>query len=309
MSLHRFLSVLALVFLLSLPGSAWNKKGHIMIARMAWGMLDSGTQKALDRILAKHPASYVRDVEEPMARNRFEAASSWPDQPDIALRGPLHDAHFIDIPVVQGKVSVHLAPVKTDLLRTFPRVLANATHPQSSEGQRAENLSRVIHLLGDAHQPLHCAALVNARHPAGDRGGNDCLVLRPAAEGGRKRSPRVIKLHALWDAGVGIWYEDDKRVNLDAVARSILRMGPEASQVGDLNPRTWADESHKLAGTVVYGPLQFGRTIAFSDQDCGLYALDETYLRKARRVCRLRMHTAAHRLARLSKQRFGQAAL
>jgi hypothetical protein len=41
---------------------------------------------------------------------------------------------------------------------------------------RAAQLSFLIHLIGDMHQPLHCASFFGPGYPKGDRGGNDFYV-------------------------------------------------------------------------------------------------------------------------------------
>ena len=48
----------------------------------------------------------------------------------------------------------------------------------------------LIHYIGDIHQPLHMAALVDERFPAGDKGGNSYLL---------KNHYSSPELHAVWD--------------------------------------------------------------------------------------------------------------
>ena len=49
-------------------------------------------------------------------------------------------------------------------------------------------IRNLIHMMGDAHQPLHCESLYSTKFPNGDRGGNSFLI-----KGNDKN------LHALWD--------------------------------------------------------------------------------------------------------------
>ena len=54
----------------------------------------------------------------------------------------------------------------------------------------------IIHYVGDVHQPLHSAALVDSKYPSGDRGGNSESI--PSKDG-------VGNLHAVWDSVLYTW--------------------------------------------------------------------------------------------------------
>jgi S1/P1 Nuclease len=86
----------------------------------------------------------------------------------------------------------------------------------ASTQDKAEKMSWLIHLVGDVHQPLHCATLVNSLYPApqGDRGGNEFFV-RVSATG----SPQ--KLHSLWDGLLGSGTAADARLTRSALNNAI----------------------------------------------------------------------------------------
>jgi hypothetical protein len=48
----------------------------------------------------------------------------------------------------------------------------------TEEQAKSVALRFLIHYVGDIHQPLHCATLLDSTHPTGDRGGNN-IVLKP----------------------------------------------------------------------------------------------------------------------------------
>ena len=52
-------------------------------------------------------------------------------------------------------------------------------------------LRLIIHYVGDVHQPLHAAALVDSKYPSGDQGGNAEKI--PSKDG-------VSDLHFVWDS-------------------------------------------------------------------------------------------------------------
>ncbi len=68
--------------------------------------------------------------------------------------------------------------------------IAKTSNPALAAPDRAVALAWVLHLTGDAHQPLHSSGRVTSREPKGDRGGNDFAL-------GDLESPN---LHALWDS-------------------------------------------------------------------------------------------------------------
>ena len=97
----------------------------------------------------------------------------------------------------------------------------------------------VVHLVGDVHQPLHCA---ERNH---DKGGNSRLVFYP---GERK----AVNLHSVWDT----WLLRDVigRQRIAAVAdgmgKTIAAEQRKAWAKG--TPRQWAEESHAVAVRVAY---------------------------------------------------------
>lgn len=58
--------------------------------------------------------------------------------------------------------------------------------------------------MGDVHQPLHTAALLDDilfPPPDGDQGGNKFRI----------RGANVTNLHSFWDSGAGLWAADPER--------------------------------------------------------------------------------------------------
>merc|ERR1719203_1069907 len=79
-----------------------------------------------------------------------------------------------------------------------------------------------IHMMGDAHQPLHVAEgffndtqYGNLKN--GDRGGNEIKVTT--------NWPGVVHLHGLWDSGIGLYMESWP---LDSTGRETLTSNASA---------------------------------------------------------------------------------
>lgn len=113
----------------------------------------------------------------------------------------------------------------------------------STPADKAIALSWLLHLVGDAHQPLHAAGFFSRAFPESDRGGNHFFVQPPG------RQP--VKLHAYWDGALG-----RSEVLRTAVNRAIeLRTAhPQESlpEVGTMDPTRWLLESFELAKDKAY---------------------------------------------------------
>jgi S1/P1 Nuclease len=155
----------------------------------------------------------------------------------------------------------------------FRRVLASA----SADGLKSYDLSWLLHLVGDVHQPLHCATRVSTAEPGGDAGGNkvklSCMGCGP-------------ELHAFWDDVLGTSKVLDKVIQF---GKSLPP--PPASFAAKVNENDWIAESFAAAKQTAYsGPVQAGD---------GPFSLTEAYKASAQAVAKERVALAGARLATL----------
>jgi hypothetical protein len=196
-----------LVFLLATSARtwAWSSPGHIVIAAIAYRELSADDKKAVSELLTHHPAySKWKQAFKPQAFSFdldtyiFMRASTWPD--DIRETGNHYDHpkwHYVNYPLNPPKFAVKPSPsTKNDLLFGIAQCQEVLQNSEDSLEVRAAYLSWLIHLVGDAHQPLHCVTFISSDYsaPQGDKGGN-LFYVRPATKG--------VKLHAIWDQGLG----------------------------------------------------------------------------------------------------------
>jgi hypothetical protein len=312
--------------------SAWNAVGHMAVGKLAYDRLSSEEQAVLTAVLAEHPhyeqylsANRPDDVE-PGAWAAMRAGV-WPDwirpprrfEGDPAQhpvyrfhRGPWH---YVNFPYIAGQSSDALPakslPAATDIIRQIPLCLrfSGATievdrdaEPGLTAAQnRAVRLCWLIHLVGDLHQPLHAASLIDERRLPGpehdDQGGN---LLAVRVEIGAFPT----RLHGFWDQLPGT----------DNHPASVLRLVDELGRDAKLQPdqlpelnadddvRTWTAESY--AAAVKYAYLNGELPTAVWD-DSRPPAVDDVpilpvgYERTARDMARRRLVVAAHRLAEL----------
>ena len=161
---------------------------------------------------------------------------------------------------------------------------ALASHDTSDE-VKSYDLVWLIHLVGDAHQPLHASSHFTRAHPHGDDGGSlvriNCEVGCSAAD-----------LLAFWDDVLG-------------PSGEIMRLAVEAAQKLSAPPsdlaeiaseEEWVRESFEVAKAVVYtAPIDDGR---------GPFTLTDEYKAKARTVAEQRIALAGARLAALLNAAF-----
>ena len=119
------------------------------------------------------------------------------------------------------------------------------------DADRALDLAWIIHLVGDAHQPLHNSARITPQDPQGDRGGNSFQM--------QGLYPRN-NLHAFWDAQVGMnvpWLGGDanEAAYVGSIAARVERRYTPGWARSRLLPdayETWSREGLRLAESSLY---------------------------------------------------------
>lgn len=254
-------SVLALCLTGLVPASAnaWGSKGHRIIAQLTWTYLSQAEQEEIKRLL---------EGEE------FVSASTWADEikPKRLKEGAWH---FVAIPV-GSSFREHRDCEGDDCLvekiEEFKKDLAN---PRKSTGARREALKYLIHLVGDIHQPLHCA---NNR----DEGGNQ----RAVSFFGNSSN-----LHKVWDidmierTGLG----EGRYVEILSTRGYSIDYPGEIAQ--------WANESNGVARQYAY---------RFSNSQSENNALGLSYYRYCLPAVDLQLARAGIRLKLLLQEALGE---
>lgn len=254
----------------------------MLIALIAYDALTPEKQDALTSLLEAHPrfAGDLAPAVPPTlvtrgerARWLFAHAATWPD----VIRGQVeydHGTwHYVNLPLelraqhlsgcrqarrelpaslrriaevdaerrARGEPAI---PSGDSIAVALPRNRQTLADPTAPREARALALTWVLHLVADAHQPLHGVALfTRQRFVTGDRGGNDILL---GARG---------SLHRVWDGLLG---EDTSLAGLDVALgelrrdRNRTRGAQGAATVLDVD--TWIDEDCELARRAVYVP-------------------------------------------------------
>jgi len=303
--------VIAAVLALSFPfkAMAWWDEGHMQIAAVAYDRLSPETREKADALIRLNPEyqNWVAGVPDRLKpQYAFVRAAVWADDIKSLVAGYTDEGdtansptagrnigyvdsfkhaywHFKDIPYfVEGMTEAETDPVN---LETQIVVLKDGLSATSGlpDSVRSYDLVWLLHLVGDAHQPLHATALVSKAFKKGDQGGNS-IEVKPA-------SGQVVKLHAYWDGIFGGYSPPYGAIKDGLIDKNIKLPEPNATRAAISDPAEWLKESRQKAIDFVYvAPVGF---------DKGPYELDRAYETNARNVAREQAAVAAARLANL----------
>jgi len=310
------LRIPAILFLLLIAAgtakqaSAWNDRGHMTVAYIAYKKLKPAKRDRVDALLKMNPkyseweATINQQIPNASPRDKnlliFMIAATWADQikrdkayiSDGSDRGNRPDGspdptrntgyddmlmhkywHFIDTPFSTDGTALPSSPTPNiqDRIALFRRVLAS----DSPDSLKSYDLSWLLHLIGDMHQPLHCSTRVSNADPLGDAGGN--LVKLDCAK---------CELHFFWDDLLGT---NSELKTVKNAARKIPKAN--AALPKKMDEKVWVEEGFEASKQYVYVP-----PIEASD---GPFTLNEAYKEAAKRFAKERVAVAGARLANL----------
>jgi len=318
------LGSLALITLASLavPSTvlAWDDFGHMEVAAVAFKHLKTKTKARVAALLKLNPryGNWIVGASE-SARERvaFLRAATWADaiksdgqyrqdkqtDPTAAQNIGYSDLsrhgywHYVDLPFSPDGTPLEQPkpPNAATQIAAF-RVALSA--PGTTDEVKSYDLVWLLHLVGDVHQPLHCASRFDAEDPGGDQGGNTVKVTgnsqTPVCD-----DPRFCpfgppdKLHSFYDAITGSGYATD----LPAKAAAALPK-PDPQKAAIRDEQIWIQEGFALAQSAIYvAPIGIGR---------GPFTITPAYQAAATQLGQQRIALAGVRLANLLNDSLGK---
>ncbi|MCP3475837.1 S1/P1 nuclease [Bradyrhizobium sp. CCGUVB1N3] len=307
----RFLIALGCAVLFGSSANAWNNFGHMEAAALAWSQLTPAAKQEATRLLKLNP-QYDGWIQGVPASQRdqvaFVKAATWPDQikslsdyhndgdrnGDVAPQTPEASQnigyadhfrhkywHFIDEPFSTDGTPLQQAqsPNAQTQVAVFKKTLADKT---ASDDVRSYDLSWLLHLIGDLHQPLHATSRFTHAEQDGDAGGNDVKISCTKCGSARE-------LHAFWDGLLGPTSAPPQDA-IDAAAD--LRIVDS----GSTDENDWIQESFEIAKSSVYAPPIRGGD--------GPYKLTQAYQSRAHRIANQRIALAGARIAAILNDAF-----
>jgi hypothetical protein len=294
------------------PLWGWDAPGHELVATIAFQRLNPKAKKAV--------IDLAREMVNPDQPYDAISLACWMDDlrrnPAMPYHGMFLSWHFIDIGIDPGDPQPSFEPGDDDethgnVVQALKRaivVLEGGADPYVTT--RAMACAMVMHLVGDIHQPLHCATkyFVSGGREHQDAGGNKEQVLNgpPGAAS--------FNLHAFWDSAWRASFDEatgdvvlDPQFqeeglhhpqNVSLLAQNLAQQTRFPNADLDTNVDQWARESNDLARTFVYPEL----TVTDSKKYC---RLSSVYVAKANALARQRLVLAAYRLATLLNNTLG----
>ena len=198
---------------------AWGTRAHRIVAHVATTQLSPQTQQKVAEIINSRSLATIADDADHWRKTRPET-SPW-HYVNIPLEAPNYDPRR-DCPNGNCVISA---------IAKYRALVADRTSPIEA---RQEALAFLVHLVADAHQPLHC---INNN----DRGGNDVTVTFFGTP---------TNLHAVWDNGLLLRTHLGERAYTHRLITWLASQNLETLQRG--TPVDWVLEAHTLARTHAY---------------------------------------------------------
>lgn len=169
--MNKILLAAALITSTAIQALAWGQKGHDITASIAQQHLTPATQAAVDSLLDGRSMVYWA--------NWLDNASN---TPEYAYSKTWHYKN------IDAGVDYDMTPLNTqgDVVTALQKQYTILTDPKADKNAKNLALKIMIHLAGDAHQPMHVGH-------ATDRGGNGWPV---------KFFRDNTNLHSLWDGAL-----------------------------------------------------------------------------------------------------------
>jgi len=298
-----------LLLLLPLPVYAWNAAGHRLVAAIAWDQLDEASRSEVSQLVRAHPdyARWLKRAGEKewsgneTARAAFVESSTWPD--DIRKDRRFYDAnrdqatelipgfpdmerhrdwHFVNrsldgVPLDPSLQETERGQLDRQL-EVLPALLGSRT---ANLRDRAYALPWIVHLVGDAHQPLHACARPETE---------DLQEDRISVTHSYRSRPQSTTLHAFWDDLPGPpWLRGER---LDAAYSALLAHYPRPIPSPS---KGWIEESWQIAKHRAYPPRTGNQ-----------YAISAEFMDESRDTANRRVTEAGYRLADLLREALRQ---
>ncbi|SEG66553.1 S1/P1 nuclease [Sphingobacterium lactis] len=200
---------------------AWGMTGHRVISEIAEKHLSRKAKRNIERLIGHQKIAYW---------------SNWADfiksSPDTLLlkTGSWHFLNTLgNLTHAQFLVELQNSP-EQNLYKAYKRVRQDVVNKELTLEQRQQAFYFMVHLLGDAHQPMHVSR-------AEDLGGNRIPVTFFGREG---------NIHRIWDSDL----VDNEKYSYSEYARVLDYEKYFYKQYTNSTFEDWLYESHQLANII-----------------------------------------------------------
>jgi len=301
---------MVLAGMLVAPAYAWDNFGHMAVAYVAYQQLTPTARARVNDLLSHNPKYSEWKGWVPAGTSAadtdmmvFMLAAQWADEikgdsaysDDGSNSGNTPDGasssqntgysdllkhkyfHFVDTAFSTDGSALPAIPTPNaqERIALFRGVLAST----SDDLLKSYDLTWLLHLVGDVHQPLHCVTRVSTADPNGDSGGNAEKV---------KCTGCAPHLHTFWDDLLGTG-SSAQAVILPVIKAAKKLPAADATLAAESDEKDWIAESVQAAEQTAYKPpIGAGN---------GPFTLTTTYRNKAKALAKKRIALAGVRLA------------
>ena len=199
---------------LSAKSFAWGKRGHELVAEIAFRFLDDSTQQIVKKYLGNLS---------------IEEAANWmDDERSNSYYNYMRTWHYLDM----DKGEVYTPSTERNILTVLHSAIVELKNYKTMKRKDVKyRLLLIFHLIGDLHQPLHTGYAI-------DKGGNTIDVTSPYVGG---------NLHSVWDTQI-IEY---KNITLDSCMQTYSTLDTaQVIEIKKINELKWMYQSRSLLDTV-----------------------------------------------------------
>ena len=200
---------------LSAKSYAWGKRGHELVAQIAFRFLDDSTQQIVKKYLGNLS---------------IEEAANWmDDERSNSYYNYMRTWHYLDID--KGE-TYNTTSTERNILTILHSAITDLKQYKTLKRKEIKrDILLIFHLIGDLHQPLHTGYAI-------DKGGNTIQVTSPYVGG---------NLHSVWDTQI-IEY---KNITLDSCMKTYNTLDTaQIAEIKKINELKWMYQSRSLLDTV-----------------------------------------------------------
>jgi len=234
--MRKIVIIIVLLSAILLPKElfAWGMTGHRVIAEIADKNIKSKTRKKIDKLLDGYPMAYW---------------ANWGDfikSDTTGVWDHTHIWHFVNAPGgldKQAYIDFIKNTPQENVYSEIPKLEAIIQNKQSTDDQKRIALYFLIHLVGDAHQPMHMGR-------EEDLGGNKISVTWFRAPG---------NIHSVWDSRI-VDNEKYSYTEYANILNSISKEKKQDMQAGMLED--WMYDTYLMANDV-YAGIENGSELSY----------------------------------------------
>lgn len=212
----RLCTLLLAVLLITISerSFAWGKRGHEIVAQIAFHFLDDSTKQ----IVLKY-----------LGNLSIEEAANWmDDERSNSFYNYMRTWHYLDM----DKGTVYTPSSERNILTILHSAILELRQYKTIKRKDIKrDLLLIFHLVGDLHQPLHTGYAI-------DKGGNTIEVTSPVVSG---------NLHSIWDTQI----LEYKNITMDSCLQLYATLdSAEVAEIKKINELKWMYQSRSLLDTV-----------------------------------------------------------